>query len=202
MCTSKIKNPFIHLKDFCSSLFGPSCTIDTCPNRKKRREREKLEKAREKAYKKACKKRGQQTQTCIKVTARKEQMACQTCPLRDTQTQLTSGAELQRCIEIEAERARQIEREKKYEHEKKGLSLKTVERKPKCGKRSSDVMICEKEKRKLQECVSKQKKLKEGCSRITEKEQDVMNIKPSDMSSRSKILGRLRPRPGSPNLRS
>ncbi|XP_026734949.1 uncharacterized protein LOC113498907 isoform X3 [Trichoplusia ni] len=201
IAASKFKTPFSLLRDFCSSLFGPSCTVDTCPNRKKRKEREKLEKARQKAIKK-CRKRVQQTQTCIRAKARKEQTACQTCPQKDTQTQLSSGAELQRCIEIEAERARQIEREKRYEQEKKkGLTLKTVERKPKVdkiGKLPSDIVICDKERRKLMECEAKQRRLMEGPSCITQKEQDLMNIKGSDMSCKSRILGFLKPRPSSP----
>lgn len=205
IAASKFKTPFSLLRDFCSSLFGPSCTVDTCPNRKKRKEREKLEKARQKAIKK-CRKRVQQTQTCIRAKARKEQTACQTCPQKDTQTQLSSGAELQRCIEIEAERARQIEREKRYEQEKKkGLTLKTVERKPKVdniGKLPSDIVICDKERRKLMECEAKQRRLMEGPSCITQKEQDLMNIKGSDMSCKSRILGFLKPRPSSPKSES
>ncbi|CAD0205673.1 unnamed protein product [Chrysodeixis includens] len=202
--SSKLKNPINFLKEFCSSLFGPSCTNETCPNRKKRKQKMKDDKARERAIRKGLK-RGQHTQTFLKEKKKLEQMSIQTHSQRDTQTQLTSLTEIQRCIQIESERAKEIEKEKRYELEKRGLSLRAVEKRPRVdriAKVSSSLMACDKERRQLESCEAKQRALREGPSRVTEKERDLTN-KGSPSSCKSKILSFLKPaRPASPNQKN
>ncbi|KAJ8709565.1 hypothetical protein PYW08_009569 [Mythimna loreyi] len=81
------RNPLSMLKNFCSSLLGPSCNVDTCPN--------KMEKINSETEKKA--KRPLKDTDCQKSISNKS-AGCQTSNQKDRETQLTDEEEVEDAI--------------------------------------------------------------------------------------------------------
>uniref|UniRef100_A0A2A4JCQ8 Uncharacterized protein n=1 Tax=Heliothis virescens TaxID=7102 RepID=A0A2A4JCQ8_HELVI len=93
----KLKNPVSTMRNFCSSLFGPSCTVETCPNKDKKSKKSKPKKPKkEKKVPKGQKATLTQTDK-RKKPSKKASTSIQTQkPHKDTETQLAEDTDIER----------------------------------------------------------------------------------------------------------
>ncbi|XP_050553800.1 uncharacterized protein LOC118270849 isoform X3 [Spodoptera frugiperda] len=103
--SDRCETPFVIMKNLRSSLFGPSCNKTTCPNKQDKKPKPVIVKENNKKMKMpnlmSKKNKPVAIQTEKKGKSKQGQIAVQTNPRKNEETQLTDDTDIEKCIEME-----------------------------------------------------------------------------------------------------